>query len=114
MRISDWSSDVCSSDLADPRHVDAARGDVGRDEDAHLPRFERGERALALRLALVTVDRVRGDAVAAEQLHHPIGTVLGSPEDERAFDCGLAALARTPALLFRLAAENTELIHATG
>src|SRR3546814_17588370 len=28
MRISDWSSDVCSSDLAGVRHIVALRGDV--------------------------------------------------------------------------------------
>src|SRR3546814_4466897 len=37
MRISDWSSDVCSSDLPDP-------GSVGRGLDA-LPRFARGNRS---------------------------------------------------------------------
>src|SRR3546814_9139772 len=37
MRISDWSSDVCSSDLPDP-------GSVGRGHDA-LPRFARGNRS---------------------------------------------------------------------
>src|SRR3546814_14546115 len=37
MRISDWSSDVCSSDLPDP-------GSVGRGHEP-LPRFARGDRS---------------------------------------------------------------------
>src|SRR3546814_5462019 len=28
MRISDWSSDVCSSDLVNPRRIDAQRGEI--------------------------------------------------------------------------------------
>src|SRR3546814_1244260 len=35
MRISDWSSDVCSSDLG-PRHGDAAEGEGLQDVDAAL------------------------------------------------------------------------------
>ena len=46
-------------DVADARDVDAARGDVGRDQDLRLARLELAERALALRLALVAMDRVR-------------------------------------------------------
>src|SRR3546814_17167719 len=41
------------NDVADPRHVDTARGDIGRDEQPHLSRTERLERGGALRLALV-------------------------------------------------------------
>src|SRR3546814_6617199 len=38
MRISDWSSDVCSSDLAE--HPRAQEGDEHGDDDAHRPRHE--------------------------------------------------------------------------
>src|SRR3546814_16538807 len=37
MRISDWSSDVCSSDLVHPHVVDLHRGGKGVGVDAQLP-----------------------------------------------------------------------------
>ena len=46
--------------------IDAARGNVGGDQDFHLAVLERGERTLALCLALVAVDRGGGDALLAE------------------------------------------------
>src|SRR3546814_2946879 len=51
MRISDWSSDVCSSDLVDVAHDDAVRVDElgAEDQAAHLDRvrraLRRGDRA---------------------------------------------------------------------
>ena len=65
-----------------PRDVDPARGDVGRDEDRDVARLERGERLLALGLALVAMDRGGRDAVAGKQLHHAVGAVLGAGEDQ--------------------------------
>ena len=46
--------------------VEAARGDLGGDEDRVLVRLEVGEGADPLRLALVAVDRGRRDAVVLE------------------------------------------------
>ena len=43
--------------VRDAVHVDAARGDVGRDQRADLRRLEAGERALALALRAVAVHR---------------------------------------------------------
>ena len=43
-----------------------------------VPRLEGGERPLALRLALVAVDRGRLDAGADEIAHHLVGAVLGA------------------------------------
>ena len=63
--------------------VEAARGDVGRDERLHLAGVEARERALALRLALVAVDRDRVDVVAAQLLDEPVGAGLRADEDER-------------------------------
>src|SRR3546814_9094948 len=54
MRISDWSSDVCSSDLIRHRHIDAARG-----------LFQRGRSnfyAKSIQISCVA----RGSAVAPE------------------------------------------------
>src|SRR3546814_10013064 len=45
--------------MADARHVDTARGDVGRDEQFDLARTERLPPVGALRLALVAMDRAR-------------------------------------------------------
>src|SRR3546814_1798957 len=58
MRISDWSSDVCSSDLrseAGNLDLDAAPGEVGR----HVPDAD-GPDPVALRL-IVNVDDARRD-----------------------------------------------------
>src|SRR3546814_16858623 len=52
MRISDWSSDVCSSDLAVPVHRRRFRQAVG-DVDAHAIAFDRLDRR-ARRAAVVT------------------------------------------------------------
>ena len=48
--------------------------------------LEVGERANALRLALVAVDGGGGDAVLLQLLGQPVGAVLGAGEDERLLD----------------------------
>ena len=63
--------------------VEAARGDVGRDERPHLAGVEARERPLALRLALVAVNRDGVDVVAAQLLDEPVGAGLRADEDER-------------------------------
>ena len=73
-------------DVADARDVDPARGDVGRDQHPHVARLERGDRALALRLALVAVDRAGRDAGRFEQADDLVGAMLGAAEDQRALD----------------------------
>ncbi len=71
--------------------VEAARRDLGRDEDGRATRLEVGERAHPLRLALVAVDRDGGDAVLLELLGEAVRAVLGAREDERLLDdVGLA------------------------
>ena len=70
-------------DVGDVGDVDAAGGDVGRDERVDVPALERGERALALVLGLVAVQRQRLDAARAEALDEPVGAALGADEDER-------------------------------
>src|SRR3546814_4095012 len=49
MRISDWSSDVCSSDLVEPRRHDRHPADLGA--AAVYPLLERANVALALSAA---------------------------------------------------------------
>ena len=61
--------------------------------------LEVGERANALRLALVAVDRDGRDAVVLELLGEAVGAVLGAREDERLVDAaGLDEVAQQLAL----------------
>ena len=67
--------------------VEAARGDLGRDEDREPAGLEVGQRADALRLALVAVDRGRRRCRRCSSCsREPVGAVLGAGEDERLVD----------------------------
>ena len=82
--------DVEVDDVRERLDVDAARGDVGRDEDAVAPLLEAGQRLRALRLRAVAVNALAGDALLQERLGQPVGAVLRAREDEHVLD--LAAL----------------------
>ena len=69
-----------------PVDVEAARRDLGRDEDGDPAVLEVVERPDPLALALVAVDGGGLDAVALELLGEPVGAVLGAREDERPVD----------------------------
>src|SRR5690606_6764504 len=105
-------------DVADARDVDPARGDVGRDEHLDAALAELVERTFALRLALVAVDRVGGEARLGELLHHPVGAVLGAGEHQHAVHLArLQALAQSHGqqrLLLGLADEADVLLDALG
>ena len=73
-------------DVGQAVDVEAARGDLGGDEDRRPAGLEVGQGADALALALVAVDRDRRDAVAAELLGESVGAVLGAGEHERLVD----------------------------
>ena len=73
---------VVVDDVRQRLDVEAARGDVGRDQHADLARLETLERADARVLRLVAVDRVGVDAVAHELAREAVGAVLGLAEDE--------------------------------
>ena len=75
---------VVVDDVADAVDVDAAGGNVGRDQDAQLAAFEVGEHALTLVLRLVAVDRGGEKAVLFEAFHDLVGAVLGAGEDQNA------------------------------
>ena len=62
--------------------VDAARRDVGRDEHLQVAALEFGQRPRARALALVAVDRHRGDVVLEQMLDEAIGAMLHAREDE--------------------------------
>jgi len=69
-------------DVRDALDVDAARGDVGRDEHARVSALERVERLDALALAAVRVNRRRVDAGLLELARDLVGAVLGAREDQ--------------------------------
>src|SRR5690349_533672 len=66
--------------------VEAARRDLRCDEDRRPAGLEVIQRLDPLALALVAVDRGRGDAVALELLGEVVGAVLGPGEDEGLLD----------------------------
>src|SRR3546814_8881887 len=92
--------------MADTRHVDTARGDVGRDEQLDVARTESLKRMGALRLALVAMDRHRLDAGAREVAHDAVGAMLGAGEDQRAIDIFAGDDRVEPRLLFLLFDES--------
>ena len=79
-------------EVEDRRQVDdveAARGDVGRDQDVDLALLERLERLQPLVLRLVAVQRVGAQAVALERARQAGAAELGVDEDERLRDRAL-------------------------
>src|SRR3546814_13558993 len=75
MRISDWSSDVCSSDLAENLHLDMARGqDIFLDK--HMVVAERRRR-----LALARGERV-GEIRCRIDLSHTLAAAARTCFDE--------------------------------
>jgi len=63
-------------------HVDAARRDVGSNEDRRPIRFEAGQRALPSRLALVAMHRFGADPDFVQLLGDAVRAVFGSGKDQ--------------------------------
>ena len=63
--------------------VEAACGHVGGDQNLDLARLERLDRAIALTLALVAMDRAGGIARLFQRFHQLLAAVLGAAEDQR-------------------------------
>src|SRR3546814_16776267 len=88
MRISDWSSDVCSSDLAGVRHIVALRGDVpgGESYRAHPDGYANAIELVAGLKAIAPFDI----SVAAYPETHPDATCPQSDLDnlKRKLDAG--------------------------
>ena len=74
-------------DVRDVVNVDAAGGDVGRDQDVCPAGFETVERTRACVLGLVPVDRAGVDAALGELLDDAVCAVLGAAEDKRSAGC---------------------------
>ena len=66
--------------------VEASGRDFRRDQDVDAPGLEIVQGPDSLALALVAVDRGRGDAVLAELFGEPVGGVLRPCEDQRLVD----------------------------
>ena len=78
--------------VAERCHVDAARGDVGRDQHLVAPLLEPFERLRALRLRAVAVDALNAHLVRRQVLRETVGTVLGSREHQRVLHFALQQL----------------------
>src|SRR3546814_9134928 len=94
MRISDWSSDVCSSDLrrievedvADALDVEPARRNVGGDENIDVARLEPVEFGDAARLVHVAMNLAGAIAIALQRLGEFAHRRLAVAEDDRGCD----------------------------
>ena len=78
--------------VRDVAEVEAAGGDVGRDERLHLALAEPGERAVAGVLRHVAVERDSGDVAPDELLGEAVGAALRADEDECEAALGLELL----------------------
>ena len=100
------------------RHVNAACGNVGCHQHRHAAGTEAIQRAGALGLALVAVDRSGFHSGGDKVADHAVGPVLGTGEHQRAFDlaAGNALLQRQgqQGLLFLLLDEGDILLHPLG
>jgi len=72
--------------VADAIDVDAARGNIGGHQCANLTLAKGRQRALALALRLVAMDRFGADAGSNQAAHDLVGAVLGAGEDQHTID----------------------------
>lgn len=79
-----WQIDV--DDIFEIVHIDTAGGDVCCDQHSSCPRFEVAERPLPRVLRFVAVNCLSGYVVSREKPRHLVRAVLGSREDQDAFD----------------------------
>lgn len=75
---------VVVDDVRDGGDIEAARGDVSRDEDAYLPCLEGLERAYARAVRLIAMDAFGVDMKSRERLREFLNTELGATEDKHA------------------------------
>ena len=74
--------DVVVNHMDDILHVDAARGDISRDQHAVAPLLEAGECGASLRLRAVAVNHGGGKTFAVEIFGEAVGSALGAGEDQ--------------------------------
>ncbi len=78
--------DVVVEDVADPLHVEPARGHVGGDQDVEAAVTQLVDGAFALGLGDVAVDRRRREAPGAQALGEHLGGLLRADEDDHALE----------------------------
>ena len=98
--------------VADAGDVDAARRDVGCDQNLDLPVTEGLQRCGALALRLVTVNGGGLDTGTGKPAHNAVGTVLGAGENQRAVDLFAFQLEGQQSLLFALFYKGNKLFNA--
>lgn len=94
---------VVVDDVAQTRDVDAAGGNIRRDEDFAFAGLECGQRGLPGVLALIAVDGDRVDALALEIADDAVCAMLRAAEHERVFHVRVAQDFRQQSFLFALA-----------
>ena len=75
---------VVVDDVGDVLHVNAAGGQVGRDQNAVASLLESGQGGGALRLRAVAVNHGGGKAFTIQVLGQALGAALGAGEDQAA------------------------------
>ena len=75
--------DVVVDDVREVLDVEAARGDVGRDEQVERAGAEAAHHAVALLLRHAAVQRLGAVAAAVERLGELVDLAAGAAEDER-------------------------------
>jgi len=101
-------------DMREAVDVDAARGDVGRHEDAARTVTEAVHRLVARVLRLVSVDGRGRDARLLKVAHEAVGAVLGAREDERALHLGVLEKVHKERRLLLVLTEVELLLDALG
>ena len=76
--------------MRDPIHIDAARGDVGGDQDTHRAGFEILQRAEPLVLRTIGMDRARLDSAALEPARDLVGAMLGPGKNKNRVEFWIA------------------------
>src|SRR3546814_6319776 len=122
MRISDWSSDVCSSDLNELQGRIAAEGLLiaeqppgGEPQARHFPRRNRIIAGLSLGVVVVEAAPKSGSLITARlalEQGRDVMAVPGSPLDPRAQGCN--QLIRDGAILVQSAADVIDTVKPFG
>src|SRR5690349_22698971 len=105
---------VIVDDVTHAVDVNAAGGDIGRDERAQLSAAESREDPLALALRLVAVNCFSRDPAFIESADHLVGTVLGTREHEHAIDVLALQYFGQQSRLRRLLGQNDALVDTFG
>lgn len=101
-------------DMRDARDIDAASGDIGRDEDTHPPIAERAKGFFAGRLRFIAVDRGRLDSARTKLRDDAVGTVFCTRKDNGALDLWILQQDRQKLPLRVLRHKIKRLIDAIG